>query len=67
MLLLKQVMAYAFRNQCPQCEQFPPPHESQDGSDMPETALPPLSAKKTESLRLVCFPPQTAHGMGASD
>jgi hypothetical protein len=34
---------------------------------MPETALPPLSAKKTESLRLVCFPPQTAHGMGASD
>jgi hypothetical protein len=33
---------------------------------MPETALPPLSAKKTEIFRRVCFPPQTAHGMGAS-
>jgi hypothetical protein len=54
-------------DQCPQCEQSPPPHESHDGSDMPETAFPPLSAKKTEILRLVCFPPQTAQGMGASD
>jgi hypothetical protein len=34
---------------------------------MPETALPPLSAKKIEILRLVCFPPHSAHGMGASD
>ena len=28
----------------------------------PETAFPPLSAKKTESLRLVCSPPQSRTG-----
>jgi hypothetical protein len=59
-------VSVVFNNQCPQEEQFPPAHEPQDGSDMPETALPPLSAKKTDSLRLVCFPPQVSHLMGAS-
>jgi hypothetical protein len=54
-------------NQIPQWEQFPLLHDPQDGSDMPETALPPLSAKKIEIFRLVCFPLQTAQGMGASD
>jgi hypothetical protein len=51
---------------CPQWAQSPPAHEPQAGSDIPETAFPPLSAKKTDSLRLVCVPPQAAQGMGAS-
>jgi hypothetical protein len=63
---LRALRGFAVYHQCPQDAQLPPAHESQECSDMPETALPPLSAKKTDSLRLVCVPPQMAHWMGAS-
>jgi hypothetical protein len=51
---------------CPQFAQLLLEHESHDGSDMPATAFPPLSAKKTEILRRVFPPPHLAQTMGAS-
>jgi hypothetical protein len=57
---------FGFSNQFPQCEQSPPPHEPQDGSDMPETDLPPLSAKKTEILRFMSSPPHLMHAVATS-
>jgi hypothetical protein len=52
--------------QCPQVLQSPLEQESHDGSDMPATTLPPLSAKKSDSLRRMSFAPHFWQVKGAS-